>query len=575
MARDPWQEARNEVECNYASAVAMLGLPDVPLHLEDPPEGFGDFAFGCFLLAKELKKPPDAIAREIAPAIGRGPTFVDRSEAKGGYVNVWINPEVLTTETLRAIGEAGGDYGSGLPRTERVLLEHTSVNPTGPIHVGRARNPIIGDSLARILRRAGHPVTTEYLVNDVGRQMVLLYWGVTHLGASGAPPAESEKPDHALLPYYVRANELAETDPRVNEEVNALIRRFEGGDADLTREISAVSRRVLSGILRTLERIHVAFDGFFWESGLILQGKVPPVVERLRSLPQTRTEDGAYFIDMAPFGVRGRDTKWFLTKKDGTSLYPTRDIAYHLDKFSRCDAAVTVLGENHRLEYEQLCTALRLLGERVPEVVFYSYVVLPEGAKMSTRRGTVVTMDDLIEEAVSRALEEVRKRRPELPEGRMREIAETVGVAALRYNIVRVQPEKKITFRWEEALNFEGNSAPFLQYAHARACGILDKAGPLGPGDPARLRHPQEGRLGKLLARFPSVVRDAAETRRPHAVAGYAYGVAAQFNQFYRDCPVLTADPPLRAARLALVDGTRIVLGNALDCLGLPAPREM
>ena len=186
------------------------------------------------------------------------------------------------------------------------------------------------------------------------------------------------------------------------------------------------------------------------------------LIARLASLPKAHFHDGAHYIDMAEFGVKGRETKWFLTKKDGTSLYPTRDIAYHLDKFHRCDVAVTVLGENHRLEFEQLRTALRLLGAKEPEAVFYSYVVLPEGG-MSTRRGIVVTMDDLIDEAVGRAFDEVKARRPELPEARMREIAELVGIGALRYNIVRVQPEKKITFRWEEALNFEGNSAPFLQ----------------------------------------------------------------------------------------------------------------
>jgi len=573
VSRDPWGDVREEAERLRAEAAASLGLPPVAASWEAPPEGLGDLAFGCFLAAKALRRPPDAIARDLAAAFRPG-RFIARAEAAGGYVNLTADATEVTAAALHAIREAGGGYGAGPPRTERVLLEHTSVNPTGPIHVGRARNPIIGDSLARILRRAGHAVTTEYLVNDVGKQMVLLYWGVTHPEPSSAPPADSEKPDHALLPYYVKANAVADADPRVNEEVEALIRRFEGGDDALTREISKVGQRVLSGILQTLERIGVRFDGFFWESSLILQGKVPPIVQRLTSLPQAARQEGAWYIDMAPFGVTGRETKWFLTKKDGTSLYPTRDVAYHLDKFARCDVAINVLGENHRLEAEQLRTALRLLGAREPEVVFYAYVVLPEGG-MSTRRGRVVTMDDLIEEAVARALEEVRKRRPELPEARMREIAETVGVAALRYNIVRVQAEKKITFRWEEALNFEGNSAPFLQYAHARSCGILDKAGAPGPGDPALLRHPQEGRLGKLLARFPSVVRDAAETRRPHAVAGYAYDVAAQFNQFYRDCPVLAADPPLRAARLALVDGARIVLGNALDCLGLPAPREM
>ncbi len=573
MARDPWAAVLAEAESLRTRAVLSLSIPPIPVPFEEPDETLGDLAFACFVYAKRMQQAPDVIASRLAPLIPRG-KFIASATATGGYVNLRVDPAALASETLGALRTAGEAYGAGEPGKERVLLEHTSVNPTGPIHVGRARNPVIGDSLARILRKAGFPLTTEYLVNDVGRQMVLLYWGVTHLKPSDVAPPQSAKEDHALLPYYVKANELAENDPNVNQEVEALIRAFEGGDADLTKAISSVSRQILSGILQTLDRIGVAFDRFFWESDLILQGKIGPVIERLKALPVVQQEDGAYYIDMAPFGVKGRETKWFLTKRDGTSLYPTRDIAYHIDKFTRCDLAITVLGENHRLEYEQLCTALKLLGERLAEAVFYSYVVLPEG-KMQTRRGRIVAMDDLIEEAVARAQEEVRKRRPELPESQMREIAEAVGIAALRYNIVRVQAEKKITFRWEEALNFEGNSAPFLQYAHARTRGILGKGGPFEPGDPALLTHPEEARLMKLLARFPHVIGKAAESRRPHEVATFAYDVAAQFNLFYRDCPVLTADPPLRAARLGLVDGTRIVLQGALDCLGLPAPHEM
>jgi len=556
-----------------ADAITDLGLPAIDVPWEEPPERHGDVAFACFLYAKEARTDPEGLATRIAATIRSG-RFIQSAAPAGGYVNLTVEMSALAAETAAAIAEAGEDYGSGPVQSQRILLEHTSVNPTGPMNPGRARNPIIGDALARTLRRAGFSVTTEYLVNDAGKQIVLLYWGVTHLRPQDVSPALSEKGDLKLLPYYVKANELAEQDRSVGEEVQGLIRRFEGGDAALTLEIRKVARRVLDGILETLRRLGVRFDTFFWETDLILQGKVAPIVQRLAALPETKVEDGAYYIDMAPFGVKGRDTKWFLTKKDGTTLYATRDIAYHLDKFARCDVAINVLGENHRLEYQQLRVALRLLDSRDVEAVFYAYVSLPEGG-MSTRRGRLVTMDELLEEAVARAHEEVRKRRPELSEARMREIAETVGIAAVRYNIVRVQSEKKITFRWEDALNFEGNSAPFVQYAHARACGILEKAGPFTPGDPVRLAHPEELKLAKLLSKLPSLIQEAAKGRRPHILATYVYDVASQFNQFYRDCPVLQAEAGLREARLALVDGARIVLRNAMDCLGLSAPREM
>src|SRR5207247_5834359 len=207
------------------------------------------------------------------------------------------------------------------------------------------------------------------------------------------------------------------------------------------------------------------------------------------------------------------------------------------------------------------------------ETIYYAFVSLPEG-RMSTRKGIVVYIDDLIDEAIERAFAEVSRRREDLSEPRRRAIAEAIGLGALRYNIVRVQAEKAITFRWEEALNFEGNSAPFVQYAHARACSILAKSNGSGLADHRLLVHPQEQRLLRRIAKFPSGLRDAALGRRVHSVAGDASEFAAQFNQFYRDCPVLTAEPEsLRHARIDLVSAARIVLQNALECLGLKAPK--
>ncbi len=573
MPHDPWSVVLGEVRRSVDEALARLRWLAADLSIGDALAGKGDLAIPTFAVAKALRRGPEQLAQELARAVRPGGSIA-AVRAEGGYVNVDLDPRAVAAATFTSVREMGESYGFHPPRPTRMLVEHTSVNPTGPIHVGRARNPIIGDSLARILRHAGYRVTTEYLVNDVGRQMVLLYWGVTRLKPEQVGSAAAAKEDHVLLPFYVKANELAESDPSVGREIDDLIRRFEGGDDALTREISKVAKQVLGGMLQTLERLGVRFDGFFWESNLILQDKVAPVIQRLTALPQVQVEDAAYYIDMAPFGVKGRYTKWFLTKKDGTSLYATRDVAYHLDKLSRCDVAINVLGENHRLEFEQLRTALRLLGERDVEAVFYAYVVLPEGG-MRTRRGQIVAMDDLLEEAVDRAREEVRKRREGLSAEAMARIAEVVGIGAVRFNIVRVQAEKKIVFRWEEALNFEGNSAPFIQYAHARTHGILEKAGPRGRGDPAVLTHPQEVLLVKWIARFPYVLGEAAEERRPHAVAGFAADFAAQFNQFYRDCPVIHADEPLRTARLELVDASRIVLHNALDSLGITAPKEM
>ena len=572
MAADPWGEVLAEAERLRLAAEKAAGAEHLSVPFEIPPEGMGDVAFATFPYAKHMRRKPDEVARQFVSAMP-AMTLLTKREAVGGYVNMHLDMKEFSRLVVESALEAGDSYGHLPPKGIRVLLEHTSVNPTGPIHIGRARNPIIGDALARIIRMAGYDVHTEYLVNDIGRQMVMLAWAAKNLDANDVPASERDKEDFRLVKYYQKANELVEKNPELEKEINAMMLRLETGDVALTREIRAVAERVLKGILESLERIEVHIDSFYWESDLILNGSARRVVEKLRD--KFQEEDGALFLDLAPYGVRGEDTRWFLTRKDGTTLYPTRDIAYHLTKFDRCDVAINVLGEDQKLGQQQLKVGLKLIGAKgEPETLFYSFVALPEG-RMSTRAGRVVSLDDLIDESIARALEEVKKRRPELPPDKVKEIAEAVGIGALRYNIVRLQPEKKIVFKWEEALNFEGSSAPFLQYAHARACGILSKAGGKGEPDPSALLHPSEQKLVKALGQFPHFVAIAAENRRPHMLAAYANETASLFNMFYRDCQVLQAEEPLRSARLALVDISRVVLRNALDCIGLRAPAEM
>ena len=574
MTHDPWGEVLEQAARALAAAEVSLYWPLLPPKFDEPPEGMGDLAIPMFPHAKATRRPPAELAEELARGWPPNPWFPG-VEAAGGYVNLHVNHAKLAALTLTSARERGAAYGALPQNGKRVLLEHTSVNPTGPIHVGRARNSLIGDALARILRLAGYGVTTEFLVNDVGRQMVLLAWGVANLAESKLPPPERDRDDYRLMRSYVAANTQGEDDPEVKREIDAMIFRLENGDDALTREIRGIAERILSGISATLSRLGITFDAYFWESDLILGGKVAPVLDRMKALSEAAIEDGAHYIDLAPFGVQGRNTKWFFTRKDGTSLYPARDVAYHLDKFARSEEAIVVLGENHRLENMQLRVALKLLGTgRDVEPVFYSYVSLPEGG-MSMRKGRAVFVDDLVDEAIARAYAEVSKRRQDLPEERKWAIADFVGIGALRYNISRVQAEKPIVFQWEDALNFEGDSAPFLQYAHARACSILAKAGAPERFDPAALAHGAERKLVQLVAKLPSTIAECAANRRVHPLATFAYGLASQFNQFYRDCPVLLAEEPLRSSRLVLVDATRFALGTALRGLGLVAPAEM
>jgi arginyl-tRNA synthetase len=330
----------------------------------------------------------------------------------------------------------------------------------------------------------------------------------------------------------------------------------------------------------SLARLNVEMDRYSWESEYVQNGSVQPVIESLKKVPIAhQDETGSWYLDLSEYGIAGRSQRWTFVRRDGTSLYTTRDVAYHLDKFSRAQHAVNVLGEDHKLTMRQLDIALDLVGaSRRPEVVWISFVSLPEG-KMSTRRNRVVFIDDLMDEAVARARDEVEKRRgAELSPAQMDQIAETVGIGALRFNIARVQSEKSITFRWEEALDFEGDSAPFVQYAHARCASILRKASEEGLAarpDASLLAEASERALVTAIARLPGLVATSAKERRIHLLPLYAVELAGAVNAFYRDSPVLVAPEPLRGARLALVAVAKRALANTLGLLGIDAPESM
>jgi arginyl-tRNA synthetase len=369
-----------------------------------------------------------------------------------------------------------------------------------------------------------------------------------------------------------------EEKPEIAAEIEEIVKKCELGDKKTISMMKRIANKALEGIKESLKQINVVIDKYVPESKFIEDGSCEKVIKKLKKTKYAGVENNAIYLDLKSFSVTGRDTRFFITRKDGTSLYATRDIAYHIWKSKQADILINVLGEDHKLESKQVEIALKLLKvKNLPKVIFYAFVSLPEG-RMSTRRGRVVYLDDLIAESLDRAYEEVKKRRGrELSDEKMKEIARIVGIGAIRYNIVKVQPEKEIVFRWEDALNFEGESAPFIQYAHARANSILRKAGETEEYDfnASLLRHPSEIKLVKILSQLPIKMKLAYETCRPNVIANYAYNIAVQFNQFYRDCPVIDSEEEVKKARLSLVKATKIVLKNTLDLIGIEAPEEM
>ena len=567
---------KSEVTEAVAAALKEMGAGDIVFQTEVPSVEGADLAVPCFTMAKALRKAPAAIAQDLAGKISPKGSIASVS-AVNGYLNFAMDQKVMVEGTLKDILDKDEAYGSHPAKGTRVNIEHTSTNPTGPIHVGRARNPIIGDTLARCFKMCGYDTSTEYYVNDVGKQVVILTWGVNNLTEDQVDMTEDrDKTDHKWVAYYRLANKMMESDPAVQEEIADMLRRFEAGDHEVIDTVRETAEGMLGGLRETLGNIGVVLDTYTWESRYIADGSARKVVEDLKKSKYAgQEENGAWYLDLKDFGIHGKNTKFTFTRADGTTLYTTRDLAYHLDKFTRADRVIDVLGEDQKLGSKQLCSALEILGcDRLPEPMFYSFVSLPEG-KMSTRKGVVVYLDDLIDEAVARAYEEVKSRRTDLSEDRMREIARIIGIGAIRYNVIRVQPEKQFVFTWNEALNFDGNSGPFLQYSHARACSMIRKAGEFKRSvDASKLTDESEVRLVKVLAKFPDIITSAAEDRRVHLLPAYGHEVASAFNQFYAAVPVLSAKD-CRDERITLVDCTRIVLRNVLRCLGMGAPEEM
>ena len=534
-----------------------------------PPEGYGDLSLPCFKIGKHLKRSPDEISKELSSEDWG--EAVENIIAVGPYLNFSLRYELGLLWALKVI-ENKGTLIDFERKNVKVLIEHTSANPTGPLHVGRARNPIIGDSISRIMRAYGYDVTTEYYVDDMGFQVAtILWWCLKH----GFPKEESA---YEFVRIYQKANAEVE-EKGLQRDVLEILRRYESGE--FKEEVSRIVDCVMRDILSSLERLNIRFNSIVKESKFVFDGSTKRVLEELSKRGILRRDStGALYVELeevCPEIARGlQDTSMYLTRSDGTTLYALRDIAYHIDKGKRADIIINILGEDHKLEASFVQCMMRILGKKVPEVVFYSFVSLPEG-RMSTRKGRVIYLDEILEEGILRAYQEVKKRRPEISDEEALKIAKKVGVGAVRYGIVKVQLEKPIVFKWEEALSLEGDSAPFIMYSYVRALGILNKSKEewLSLEKPI-IEDALEKKLMRQVLRFRDVVEEAALTRRPYLIAKYSYETASIFNNFYERCPVLSESDPLRRlTRLALVHVTATVLKDAFSLLGIEMPEKL
>jgi arginyl-tRNA synthetase len=557
-----------------AALARASGTPEADLRLEQPRDPTqGDVSFPCFQLAKALRKAPPAIATELAARLAGSLPDVTAT-ATGPYLNFRIDRGALARSVLEAIEAQGLAYGhSKLGQGRTVVVDLSSPNIAKPMSVGHLRSTVIGAAIQRLHDALGYRTVGINHIGDWGAQFGKLVAAVERWGASVDLDRD---PIQALLALYVRYHDEEANDPTLDAAARAAFRELESGAEGKVR---AIWRRLTELSLREFDKIYtrlgVRFDAIRGEA--FYEPYLAPTIERIVASGVTETSQGALVVDLS--SIDKTMPPCLLRKSDGTTLYATRDLAavFHRHEMYDFDRCLYVVGADQRLHFRQLKGVLRRMGvpweDRVRHVDF-GMMRLPEG-KMSTRKGRVVFLEDVLDRAVEEAGRITAEKNPGLADAR--EIAEQVGVGAVVFNDLKRERIKDVEFVWEEVLSFEGETGPYVQYTHARLASILRKAAEGGEGrvPPDRSRLEDAGPVLLALARFPEVVATAAERAEPSDVAAWLLGTCREVNNWYATHRVLGQDPPLTAARLELVRASKAVIANGLRLLGVAAPEEM
>lgn len=559
-----------------AALIEQGGIPAGLVELVTPKPGIAaDLAFPVFRAARERGVPPPALARELAETLRFAPdALVGRVEAAGPFLNFSLDPARLAAATLAECDRLAERYGHddlGAGRT--ILVEYSSPNMARRMHVGHIRSTIIGQALANILGALGYRVISDSHIGDWGKNFGVLLTAIAH---EGRPEGRDEGALAILEGLYACYNRLLAEDPALDAEAREWSLRLERGDEtarELWRWIVEMTLRINAPLYA---RLGVRFDTVLGES--FFNDKMAPIVAAaLARGVATRAPAGAVVVELP-----GLPT-FLLERSDSGTLYHTRDaatVAYREAEYAPA-AIVYVVDERQELHFRQLFALMRALGygERTALVhVSFGVVVGPDGQPLAARKGNMVYLQALLDEAHARARAVVDEANTAISEEERETIAEAVGIGALIYNDLHQDPRRTIALDWERMLALQGDSAPYIQYMHARCCSILRRAGgaDFAAGDPALLTAPAETALLKALALLPGALREAGARYAPHILAGWCYETARATAAFYRDCPVLTAEtPPLRAARLRLVAATARALANGLRPLGIAAPARM
>lgn len=589
------------VESKIRAYCAEHGLPDpasipwVPI----PFSGAWGMSTSFFQLAatdarlvkertgQSIQVPQHAqdIAQSIAAYLGT-PAGFSRVEAVKGYLNIYFSTEEFAYRVVDAAIVQGKSFGSGPAKGERVMVEFSNPNTHKAFHVGHLRGAILGDSLCRILEFAGYEVVPVNYIGDIGLHVIKWLWNYMKYHRGERPTQDITR---WMGDIYAEASRRLEENPDLESEVRELYARWDRRDPEVVNTWRETRQWSFEGFHKLYTVLGISFERDYTNSEAEKPGQevVNELIEKGIAVDE-RSTGGAVIvrIDELLGLTKEKYRVLVILRSDGTALYATEDLALAKMKFSEFELSrsLYIVDVRQSLHFQQVFKTLEIAGypwatkcQHLP----FEVVILPGNVILSSREGAVVLLEDLLREATSRALEVVQQKNPALSEDQMQAVAKAVGIGALKFPMLSRENTKTVTFDWKTALDFNGQAAPYIQYAHVRCNSILRKAqveGIVFQGGKSSFNYaldPKEIQLIDQISRLPGEVQRAAEEYKPLNITNLAYELARVFNDFYDACPVLKADPQVRTARLLLVKATRQAIANTLALLGITAPEVM
>ncbi len=573
---DPWESIRKDVEKVVDKALkkirAGVDIEDVRNSIEVPPaQKMGDLACSIsFQVGKKRKKSPREVAEKLLERIKK-PASIKKIKLSGAYLNFQFDRGKFAKEVVKRAGR--NKFGKG-KKKKKYMVEYSQPNPLKAFHIGHVRGTTLGESLSRILDYSGYDTIKANYYNDMGTHVARVLWNYME-------NHEEEKPGHEVGKWfaklYTEASKKVEEDPEAKEKVSEILKKLEKEDEKISKIWKTLRDLSIKEFERIYKELGIEFDEIFYESEVAERGK--EIVKELKKKKIAEKSEGAIIVDLEKYDLG----TLLLVKSDGTMLYSVKDLALAEKKLKEFDVdkSIYVVGVEQRLYFQQLFKTLELMGIKKAkkcEHLAYELVNLASGKKISSREGTAILYEDLKKKMIDKALEELLERDPELDPFMQKEIAKQISFGAMKFSMLNIGNNKTIFFDWDKALEFEGETGPYIQYAGVRAKRILEQVDDTPNLSKCKFKEicDEEHLLLKKIAKFPQILEDSAEHQRPYEIANYVYELAEKFNTFYNKCRVLDADEKgIGNMRIRIVSATFNTLKTCLYLLGIDVPERM